>query len=323
MDLHEILKFDPAKHPRYNAGEAGGKGGQFAPRGHFFTENRRHHRANVGLKKDGDRWVYEDTGEPVSAEMQARITALKVRPAWTDVKLNVDPEANLQVLGRDVKGREQYLYSAAHSEQAAAEKFERLKAFHASLPVIRKRMHRDIDMGGPDADIAQVLHLIDVTGFRIGSETDTGADVQAFGATTLLDKHVVVNGDKIRFSFIGKKGVKISKMVKDERLARIIERRKRKTGKNDQLFPNVTDAATRTYLKKVSGEDFQVKDFRTHHGTAMALGMVKKMPVPKSKTEMTAQQKEVAKAVSEFLGNTPAVALKYYIDPAVFKYWVQ
>ena len=322
MDLYGILKFDPALHPRHGAGTAGGKGGQFAPRGHFTRTAEGTHRSDVGMSKSSGTWRYSD-GKPVEAAVTERLNKLAIPPAWTGVRLNVDPEGNLQAIGTDIKGRTQYRYSAAHSEAAAAEKFGRLKEFNAALPLIRKRMHRDIDLGGPNQEVAEVLHLIDVTGFRIGSESDTGADVQAFGATTLLDKHAVVNGNKVRFSFIGKKGVKISKTVTDDRLAKIIARRKRKTGAEDQLFPTVSDAAVRTYLKEVSGEDFKVKDFRTWHGTAIALSMVKKMPVPKTKKELASQRKAVGTKVSEFLGNTPTVALSSYIDPAVFKSWVQ
>jgi DNA topoisomerase-1 len=248
---------------------------------------------------------------------QARIKALGVPPAWTDVRVSEDPNAALQVTGVDAKGRSQRIYSAEHTARAAAEKFERVKEFHKTLPSIRKAVLEDLKSGTPaDRENAAVLYLIDQTGFRVGSDTDTGGDVQAFGATTLRREHVKVAGSTVSFSFTGKKGVAIEKSVTDTRLAGMIRDRMRR---DNQLF-ETDDASVRGYLKKVAG-DFKVKDYRTWHGTSKALATMKKMPAPKNNAEFKRAQAAVSKVVAEHLGNTPTVAKASYIDPSVWSKW--
>lgn len=247
----------------------------------------------------------------------ARRAALKIPPAWTDVKINTDPNADLQATGTDSKGRTQYRYSAEHSETAAAEKFARLKEFSKELPSIREKVAADLKDGTPEQkEAAAVLTLIDRTGFRIGSERETGAEKDAYGASTLLSDHVTIDGDKITFNFVGKKGVDIEKTVTDRQLASLLAPRVAAGGK---LF-NTSDDKVRDYLHSRDG-DFKVKDFRTYHGTTEALKTMQSMPIPKTAKDYEKARKEVGKVVASHLGNTPAVALTSYIDPAVFGKW--
>jgi DNA topoisomerase-1 len=160
------------------------------------------------------------------------------------------------------------------------------------------------------------VYLIDKTGFRPGSDSETGGDVKAYGATTLEADHVKIDGKKVSFDFIGKKGVRITKTLEDDRLAMLLRPRVSKGGR---LF-SVSDGQVRDYLHSRDGA-FKLKDFRTHNGTAKALDAMKRMPKPKSLTAFKKAQRMVAKVVSEHLGNTPAVALKSYIDPGVWSPW--
>jgi DNA topoisomerase-1 len=88
-----------------------------------------------------------------------------------------------------------------------------------------------------------------------------------------------------------------------------------------QRIVNTDDAAIRDYLHRISGDDFKTKDFRTWHGTSTALTALQGRAQPQGEKEFTKMQRDVAKAVAAHLGNTPAVALKYYIDPAVWQKW--
>ncbi|MBV9681534.1 MAG: hypothetical protein JO046_07060, partial [Solirubrobacterales bacterium] len=73
------------------------------------------------------------------------------------------------------------------------------------------------------------------------------------------------------------------------------------------------------YLKEQLGEGFSAKDFRTWNATVMAavtLGADSRQLNTK-----TARKRAInasVRAVSELLGNTPAVARRSYIDPRVF-----
>ena len=255
--------------------------------------------------------------DPSSAEDKQRLKDLKIPPAWKNVRLNPNPNGALQAVGTDVKGRTQYRYSAEHSAEAAAEKFARLQEFNEALPSLREKISEDLSSDDPDTrEAASVLYMIDKTGFRIGSDSDTGADKKAFGASTMLAKHVKVNGDKTTFKFTGKKGVQVRKTVEDEQLAQILSERKEQGGR---LF-STSDKKVRDYMSS-RAKGFSPKDFRTWHGTAEALKAISKMPKPKDAKAFKASQKKVGKIVSDFLGNTPTVALASYIDPAVFSKW--
>lgn len=268
----------------------------------------------IGRKADDPKPV---TMRAATDADKDKLKSWRVPPAWTNVQVNDDPDADLLATGTDVKGRKQYLYSAAHSERQAAAKFDRMKAFTEALPDIRRKIEGDID----ESEEAAVLYLIDKTGFRIGGDDDTGADVQAYGATTLRSKHVTVNGDKVRFKFTGKKGVEIVKKVEDPQLARIIRERKERIGRGRGPLFDTTDGSVRRYLNEIA-PGFQVKDFRTYQGTAQALRAIEKVKrIPKTEAAFKKARREVGKVVANYLGNTPAIALKSYIDPAVWSKW--
>ena len=270
------------------------------------------------FRSEGEkRW--RTPGGFVDKATQSRLEALKVPPAWKDVKLSSDPKADLQVTGIDKKGRKQAIYSVEHSERASAEKFARLKEFTQELPQLRQKIEADINnksIPPHEREAAAVLSLIDKTGFRIGSDRETGADKTAFGASTLKANHVKIDGDKVQFSFTGKKGVRINKTVHDEHLASILKGRVKTRGR---LF-DVTDGQVRDYLRSRDGE-FKVKDFRTWKGTAVAIREIQKMKPPAEGKPFLKAQRMVARKVARELGNTPTVALKSYIDPAAWSHW--
>src|SRR6185295_2384152 len=111
-----------------------------------------------------------------------RLEKMRIPPAWTNVFISNNPNAPLQATGLDSKGRRQSLYSAKHTERAAAEKFERLKAFRKELPRIRAEMAKDMAGTTPkETEPSSALFLIERTGMRIGGEGDTRAEKKAYG----------------------------------------------------------------------------------------------------------------------------------------------
>src|SRR4051812_11561395 len=90
-----------------------------------------------GLRREGKQRYLDADGEPVTdAETIARIEALTIPPAWTDVWIAPEPNAHLQATGLDVKGRRQYLYHPAWRERRDAEKFADMLAFGEQLPAL-------------------------------------------------------------------------------------------------------------------------------------------------------------------------------------------
>ncbi len=263
--------------------------------------------------------VGETTLKRATKSDTARLEALKVPPGWRDVHLSVRHDAPLQAVGLDAKDRTQYLYSAEHAQEKAADKFARMKDFGSALPAFRKQLLTDLDDATDQEvrDAAAVMYMIDKTAFRIGSDKETGGDKTAYGATTLKSNHVKIDGDKVTFRFTGKKGVVINKTVRDALLAK--ELKARMNGK-ERLF-TVSDSRVREYMQERMQKPFTPKDFRSYYGTARAYERVKALPMPKSSAAMKKAMREVAKDVSRLLGNTPSVALKSYIDPVVWSPW--
>lgn len=324
--------FKESEHPRAPNGEftsgGGGSAGaatkQVIAKASGKSETKPNTPAKTAPAKKAPTppaWTKHGGGSFSPAEM-ARLHELKVPPAWTEIKFNPEPNAALILTGKDSKGRTQYRYSAAHSEKAAAEKFARLKDFNQVASKIAQKAGNDMfDESLPQKtrDSAAVIKLISETGFRVGSDTDTGAEVKAHGASTLTAEHVKVNGTKLSFDFIGKKGVKITKTLDHPELARYISG-KLKSKKTGPLF-DTNDGQVRDYLAAAGGKGFKVKDFRTWNGTNMALKTLQGMPEPTNAKEYAKLRLHVGKVVSQHLGNTPTVALESYIDPAVFMKW--
>lgn len=240
---------------------------------------------------------------------------IKLPPAWTNVQISDDPNAALQAIGQDSKGRSQYVYSAEHSEKQAAAKFARINTLRSHIGDIDHSLSAD----SATSDHAAALMLIRRLGLRPGSDTDTGAEKKAFGATNLRVEHVSVDGETVHLNFTGKKGVDLSFSVEDSQLATMLKPRLEGKNPEDKVFAT-NERKTSDYLHSIA-PGFKLKDLRTYHGTLHAFALVEAMPVPSSKTELAKARRSVAVAVSEKLGNTPTVALASYIDPAVFAPW--
>ncbi|WP_255246967.1 hypothetical protein [Skermania pinensis] len=140
-------------------------------------------------------------------------------------------------------------------------------------------------------------------GLRPGSDKDTGADTDAFGATNLQARHVVEDGDDIRLVFTGKKGVDISLPVTDPETRDVIRSRLADKSGDDRLF-QTNEQGARNYLHSVA--PFKLKDLRTYHGIAVAEHTVESMDAPKTKREFQTARRRVGEAVAESR-NTPTI----------------
>jgi DNA topoisomerase IB len=101
---------------------------------------------------------------------------------------------------------------------------------------------------------------------------------------------------------------------------------KRRKGGSDNLLAykagrrwvDVRSDQVNAYIRAGAGNEFSAKDFRTWSGTV--LGAIELAKASSGGGEMTKTARQRAargavRAVSEYLGNTPAVCRKSYIDP--------
>ena len=207
-----------------------------------------------------------------------RIRSLAIPPAWTDVWICVQPEGHLQATGRDARGRKQYRYHPRWRAVRDETKYERMVVFGETLPRIRERVAKDLAEQGLSRTrvLAMVVRLLETTFIRVGNEEYARTN-GSFGLTTLKDRHVQVDGSRIRFRFRGKSGKSHAITLTDVRMARLVRRCRDLPGQdlfqyldaNNDPQP-VSSSDVNDYLREISGQDFTAKDFRTWAGTLLA-----------------------------------------------------
>ena len=254
-----------------------------------------------------------------------RIQALAVPPAWTDVWICPDPRGHIQATGRDAKRRKQYRYHRDWRATRDETKFDRMQAFAAALPSLRRRTSADLSRPGLPRNkvIATIVQLLEKSMIRIGNEEYVKQN-GSFGLTTLRDKHVRVKGGTLRFQFRGKSGVRHSVDVNDRRLARIVKQCRDLPG--HELFQyldshrrvqSIGSADINQYLRDVTDEDFTAKDFRTWSATVLAVTALREQPPASTKGRSEKNVITAIEAVARLLGNTRTVCRKSYVHPGV------
>lgn len=273
----------------------------------------------------GFRFRYP-TGQPVVDEqVLGRIKSLAVPPAWKDVWICPDPCGHLQATGRDQRGRKQSRYHPRWREIRDETKYARMLAFGKALPKIRARVEQDLGLPGlPRRKVlATLARLLELSLIRVGNE-EYARENESFGLTTMRDKHVNVNGGKLRFHFRGKSGKWHDVDIQDRRLAAIVKRCQDIPGQ--ELFQFLNDDGKREsissedvneYLRHISGDDFTAKDFRTWSGTVLAALALAEFRKFDSKAEAKRNVLRAIESVSQRLGNTASVCRKCYVHPQV------
>src|SRR3954468_9886929 len=128
-----------------------------------------------GIRREGTKetgFTYRHpNGDAFADEKQlARISRLRIPPAWRDVRIARGESAPLQAVGVDKKGRTQYLYHTRFRAQREEEKFRHVVEFGESLPELRRRVRADLQRDDRQRVLAAIVRLIDQGFFRIGNE---------------------------------------------------------------------------------------------------------------------------------------------------------
>lgn len=257
-----------------------------------------------------------------------RIRALVIPPAWADVWICPWPHGHIQAIGTDKAGRRQYRYHDAWRVMQDRKKFERVLGFGTALPCLRDAVERDLCLDGFEKGraLACAVRLLDLGFFRVGGE-EYAQEHETFGIATLRKSHVTVHGENMVFDYPAKGSVRRVVTVADAQSAQFIKEQKaRRTGGRNLLtyqcngrWSHVKSDEVNTYIRAETGGEFSAKDFRTWAGTV--LGAVElaqaSAKLPKSKTARARAVSRAVKSVSEYLGNTPAVCRRSYVDPRV------
>ncbi len=268
-------------------------------------------------------------GEHVKDEaLRLRFEALAIPPAWTDVWICLTPRGHIQATGRDAEGRKQYVYHPRWAKVRNRTKFDRLLLFGRALPAIRARVDRDLRRHKLSREkvLAMVVALLEESLIRIGNPEYARRN-RSYGLTTLQVQHLDISGSTLHFEFRGKSGKEQEFEVRDRRLARMVKRCQELPGQ--QLFRYVTDTHgccgtvesgdVNDYLREITGQPFTAKDFRTWGGTVVAAAALHEMGPAESEAEAQANIQKAVERAAEALGNTPAVARRYYVHPTLLE----
>lgn len=284
--------------------------------------------AGILRVKKGKGYSYVYGGKPVKDKKELdRIRRLAIPPSWASVWICAHDRGHIQATGLDMRGRKQYRYHSLWNSLRSETKFHRLYEFGKALPALRLRIAADLSTRGLTQEkvLATVVSLMERTYIRVGNSEYEKAN-GSYGLTTLKNKHVEVKGDKIVFSFNGKKGIHHDITLHNKRLARIVGQCLDIPGK--ELFQYLEEDGTRrgidsgmvnSYIRHAAEPDFTAKDFRTWAGSLHALQSFRAVGEAATATEAKKNLLTVLDSVSEKLGNTRTVCKKYYVHPALLQ----
>jgi len=232
----------------------------------------------------------------------------------------MSPLANGHLLatGFDARRRKQYRYHPGWAEARAETKFAGLAGFGRVLPAIRRRIARDLeaDAGEEEFALAAAVALIDRFAFRVGQE-GYAQENGSYGASTLRRRHMRVTPGGIVLAFPAKGGRLVRARVTDRRLSQMLQKAQDLPGAElltwldeEGRVRSIGSTALNAWLRDVSGDEaVSAKTFRTWAGTLAAFDLVARGAVHTIKA--------MSEAAAGRLHNTPTIARKSYIHPAV------
>jgi DNA topoisomerase-1 len=282
----------------------------------------------ISRQKRGNSFVYIYNDKPVKDEGELeRIKKLAIPPAWTNVWICAKKNGHIQATGYDLRNRKQYRYHEFWNTLRNETKFHRLYEFGKLLPSLRLKLEEDFARKELCLEkvLATVVSLMERTYIRIGNN-DYEKLYGSYGLTTLKDKHVKVEGDQLRFSFTGKKGIAHDIDLKHRKLARAVKACRDIPGKElfqyydaDGQRRPIDSGMVNAYIKEATGGDFTAKDFRTWAGTLNILYSFKALGEAGSEADVKKNVLAALDQVSRKLGNTRTVCKKYYVHPGVIR----
>ena len=277
-----------------------------------ITRRRARHDSWAYFAPDGKRITDRDEID--------RLNAIGLPPAYTDAWFSTDPNGHIQAVGWDEKGRKQYRYHLGFRAQQEAAKYSKCIGFGQRLPRLRKRVEADLSRRRHDKQrtLAAVVRLLDTENLRIGNETYAKTN-KSFGLTTLRDRHAKIQRGTLKLKYKAKSGRERTLTITDRSLAQFVKKCQDLPGQmlfqyvdSDGEPRPITSSDVNAYIKEAMGEDFSAKHFRTWGASAVAFEAL-------AGADQPIGLKTMLEPVVERLGNTPAIARKSYVHPALIE----
>jgi DNA topoisomerase-1 len=274
-------------------------------------------RPGLGRKVSGRgfRYVDVDGSRLTDPDALARIKALVIPPAWQDVWICPYPNGHIQAIGVDAAGRRQYLYHPAWRSRQDAMKHDHVIEVARRLPAARQRIAEDLGSRGLNRRrvLATAARMLDLGFFRVGGER-YAEENSSYGLATI--------------DYPAKSGRQRVQALAEPGVVAVVRALLKRPGGGEELLAyrqgrdwrDVRSTDINEYLCEVVGTDVSAKDFRTWHGTVLAaIALAVAEPDGMSPSARKRLVTHAVKEVSSYLGNTPTVCRKSYIDPRVIE----
>lgn len=246
---------------------------------------------------------------------RARLKALAVTPAYEDAWLSPKPNGHLLFSGRDAKQRKQYRYHPDWVAERDRAKYDNQMQLFEALPGLRRWISSKLatDVVSRELMVAAALALIDRAALRPGSKIYAEQN-GSFGATTLRDRHVSIDGTICALRFTAKGGLPVQAVLHGKRLSETLHALADLPGPELFSVPSIGTLRSedlQEHLQKLCGPDISPKDLRTWQGTLAAFRVARAV----SHHKLTISK--MARAAAKKLHNTPTIARSSYIHPDV------
>lgn len=264
---------------------------------------------------------------------------LYIPPAYNNVKVSANPTSKVLATGIDSRGRKQYVYNKAYTEEQSVLKFSDLKIFGKKIRKIRsdvwntimnytKNRTKSLDMlMSQEFQIALVIYLVDKCNFRIGNSKYKHL-YKSYGITTINSNHINSSGNTgIEIRFTGKKGVENKANVCNKYIGPILRDLKRINCNREYLFTyitekrelsRITERHINNYLKRYN-PSITVKMFRTWAANYNLLNELIKMGTPDCQRQTKKNIKTAVNKSALSLHHTAGVSKKSYMNNEILE----
>lgn len=173
--------------------------------------------------------------------------------------------------------------------------------------------------------LAAAFRFLDDAAPRVGSVAYL-EEYGSRGLTTLQQRDATVDGHRVLLRFPAKSHQTDVMHMTDADLSAVVadlltgdaQERLLRYRLGDTAH-HLHEAEVNDYIRDTTGDHFTAKDFRTLRGTIVAAQTLAHAGEAATQHARHAAEVEAAKAASEALQKTPAVAKSAYIDPRVFE----
>ena len=226
-------------------------------------------------------------------------------------------------------GRKQHRYHPAYRARREQAKYDGMLAVRARCcRAIRERV--DADLGRPglprEKVLAAVVRLLELTLIRVGNDEYAKLN-RSFGLTTLRDRHAKVRGEHDPLPVprqergpARRHAPRPAAGARRRRGARTCPARTSCSTSTRRARSATSGPRTSTTTcARSAAADVTAKDFRTWAGTVLAYRALLALQPGDTDREARRNVVEAVRQTAESLGNTPAVARRSYVHPAVLE----